>query len=330
MIVVDGVTKSFPSHVRLLRRIRRGWRVPNVRVLDDVSFSVARAELVGLLGANGAGKTTVLHILATLAYPDRGNVTINGVSARAEPDRVRRMIGFCGSADRGFYYRLSVRENLRFFGALAGLYGADCDRRIAEVLELVDLTASTQTRYAYLSTGMRQRLAVARALLADPEVLLLDEPTRALDPVHADALRKLVRTRLVAELGKTVVLATNLIEEARELCDRVAVLRAGRLVAIDAPSRLGMRDGRNRRYRIVVDRVTDALVARARSVPGLVSIATSERDGPATLEVEIEPVRFSLTALLRAVSANGVDVREIAPESATSGELFALLTADDR
>jgi hypothetical protein len=91
-----------------------------------------------------------------------------------------------------------------------------------------------------------------------------------------------------------------------------------------------MRDGRNRRYRIVVDRVTDALVARARSVPGLVSIATSERDGPATLEVEIEPVRFSLTALLRAVSANGVDVREIAPESATSGELFALLTADDR
>jgi ABC-2 type transport system ATP-binding protein len=239
MIVVDRLTKTFPTQEGLFRRLRRGAaRAPSLTVLDDVSFSVARAELVGLLGVNGAGKTTLLHILATLAYGDRGNVMIGGACARTQPNRVRRMIGFCGSADRGFYYRLSVRENLRFFGALAGLAGRVRDRRIADVLEFVDLTERAQTRYAFLSSGMRQRLAVARALLADPPVLLLDEPTRALDPVHAEALRSFIRTRLVDELGKTVVLATNLLEEARELCDRVAILRDGRIVAFDAPTQL--------------------------------------------------------------------------------------------
>jgi ABC-2 type transport system ATP-binding protein len=330
MIVVDGLTKTFPERVSFVRRLREGWRAPRRTVLDNVSFNVARGEVVGLLGMNGAGKTTLLQILAALAYGDCGNVTINGVCVRTNPDRVRGMIGFCSGAERGFYYRLSVRENLRFFGSLFGLAGRNRDQRIRTVLDLVDLSASAETRYAYLSSGMRQRLAIARALLADPQVLLLDEPTRALDPIHAESLRRLIRSKLVEDLGKTVVLATNLLDEAWDLCDRIAVLRAGRIVAIDVTSRLDTLWTANRRYHIVLDHVTDGLLAGARSVPGLVSLSACEEGDQATISVEIEPIRFSLTALLRAVSANGVDVRAISPESHRPASVFASLMEDDR
>ena len=237
LIVVDRLTKTFPSRASFIGRLLRGVP-PRHTVLENVSFSVARGELVGLLGPNGAGKTTLLQVLATLAHPDQGRVTIDGVCVRSQAQHVRRMIGFCASAERGFYYRLSARENLRFFAALTGLAARNVERRIDEVLELVELSESGETLFGAFSSGMRQRLAVARALLGDPPILLLDEPTRALDPLHADALRIFIRTTLVEERGKTVVLATNLLEEAWSLCDRIAVLREGRIVAMDTPARL--------------------------------------------------------------------------------------------
>jgi ABC-type multidrug transport system ATPase subunit len=200
-----------------------------------VSFEVAFAEVFGLLGENGAGKTTLLHMLATLVQPDGGSIAIAGLDPSAPAAGRRRLIGLCSSADRSFYYRLTMVENLRFFGSLVSLSGDTLTRRIEEVMALVDLGEFADRRYGQCSSGIRQRASIARALIGDPPLLLLDEPTRTLDPVHTEAIHRLVRDRLVSVLGKTVVLATNALDEAWQVCDRIAILKKGRIDAIFRP-----------------------------------------------------------------------------------------------
>jgi ABC-2 type transport system ATP-binding protein len=202
---------------------------PPVVVLRGVDFQARAGEVLGVLGANGAGKTTLLHVLAGLAMPDRGLVLLDG--ALFEGVRARRVTGLCSSADRSFYYRLSVRENLLFFARLYGLHGRQLHQRVDELLRLFSLIPVAHRRYSDCSTGMRQRLALIRALLHDPPVLLLDEPTRGLDPLAAYEFRSLVGT-LARTQRKIIVLATNVLDEAWSVCDRVALLAQGRIAAI--------------------------------------------------------------------------------------------------
>ncbi len=224
MLRVTSLRKTFPAQVPPWRALLP--RPPRVRILDGITFTVGAGTVLGVLGANGAGKSTLLQIIAGLIRPDHGEVVADG------------SVGLCSSADRSFYYRLTVRENLKFFGSLLGLRGDALRRRIDDVLRSTDLLAIGDRLFSRCSSGMRQRVTIARALLNDPSIVLLDEPTRALDPVHTDALRTLIRDRLVREQRKTVVLATNVLEEAWATCDRVALLNEGELVAIDTPERL--------------------------------------------------------------------------------------------
>jgi ABC-2 type transport system ATP-binding protein len=324
MIVIDGLCKSFPEQLGLAARIRRRFTVQRTPVLNDVSLNVNAGELVGLLGGNGAGKTTLLQVLATLSRGDSGSVTIAGVSVDTQPDRVRSMIGFCGSADRGFYYRLTSRENLRFFGAVSRHVAPRLlESRIETVLELVDLREHGDQLFSHLSSGMRQRLSVARALLGDPPVLLFDEPTRAVDPIHAQSLRALIRTTLVDQLGKTVILATNLLEEAWATCHRVAVLRSGRVVAFDAPANLDRLRTLTDRYRIVVDKLDDDMITRMRGVQGFVELLISHGDDVICFDVEIARVARSLSELLHAITSDGVNVISVLRQSATPADIFA-------
>jgi ABC-2 type transport system ATP-binding protein len=234
LLRVSNVSKTFSVRPS-------GWRglvqkPERIVVLRDVSFHVAPGEIFGLLGENGAGKTTLLHMLATLVQPDSGTVTIEGIDSTRNPMHARRSIGMCGSADRSFYYRLTLRENLRFFGSLCGLHGNALAARIDELLTLVELEKFADRTYGRCSSGIRQRANVARALIADPPLLLLDEPTRTVDPVHAHAIHRLVREQLAGVMRKTVVLATNVVEEAWGLCDRLCVLSEGRLGQVWHPN----------------------------------------------------------------------------------------------
>jgi ABC-type multidrug transport system ATPase subunit len=172
-------------------------------------------EVVGLVGANGAGKTTLLHIIAGLLRADAGTVTVDG------------RVALCTSADRSFYYRLTMRDNLRFFGRLYGLRGRHLEARIDCALQITQLEECCNRRYSTCSTGMRQRLTFARALLSDADVLLLDEPTRAVDALHAQRLHEFIREELACRYGKAVLLATNVLHEAWTICDRVLVLSGG-------------------------------------------------------------------------------------------------------
>ncbi len=201
-----------------------------VRALADVSFGVARGEVFGLLGPNGAGKTTLIKILSGLILPTDGRAVIEGADASRGAE-ARKRLGLVIADDRSFYWRLTGAQNLRFFGRLHGLYGNALERRIAHLLERLDLTAAAGSLFANYSTGMRQRLAVARALLHDPPILLLDEPTRSLDPVAARSLRRFVQDELVGRDGKTVLIATHNLHEAETLCTRLAIIARGRIVA---------------------------------------------------------------------------------------------------
>jgi ABC-2 type transport system ATP-binding protein len=228
-IQCEGVEKTFVKARSLRQLITRPLgRGDPVHALRGVDLQVARGEILGLLGPNGAGKTTLIKILSCLILPDRGSVRVGGADTNDE-NRVKRQIGLVHSDERSFYWRLTARDNLRFFARLYDLPGPRIDARIAELLRVVDMGDAADRPFSGYSSGMKQRIGIARALLHDPPILLMDEPTRSLDPVSSAELRRFVREELRDRYGKTVLLATHDLAEAEQLADRVAILVHGRV-----------------------------------------------------------------------------------------------------
>jgi len=226
-VEIQGLGKTFPAPGGLPWAAR-----PGKIALQPLDLTIPAGQALAILGPNGAGKSTLLRILATLLQPTRGQAWVTGLALAAGAP-VRRQIGWATGDDRAFYWPLSGAANLEFFAALQGLHGAAAQARIAQVLDAVGLAAVAGTAYRAYSSGMRQRLAIARALLHQPAVLLLDEPTRSLDPEAAEGVRRLLRA--CCESGQTLIWVTHNPAEAAAYCERVIWLRAGRLVA-DRPA----------------------------------------------------------------------------------------------
>ena len=229
-----------------LRRIYRtrslSGRTNEVVALDGLSLSIEEGTVFGLLGPNGAGKTTTVRILSTLLAPTSGVARVAGFDVMRDTAAVRAVIGLAIGGDRGFYGRISGRQNLDYFAALSGLSRRDAKRRTAEVLEVVHLADRADDRVERYSRGMRQRLHLARALLTEPRVLFLDEPTLGIDPVMAQEFRRLVPA--LARQGTTVLLTTHYMLEADELCNRLAIINHGRLAALGTPAEIKEQFGR--------------------------------------------------------------------------------------
>jgi len=198
--------------------------------LRDISLQVPRGMIFGLLGPNGAGKTTLLKILSCLILPNEGEARVGGYDTVQEDTAIKRVLGFVSSDERSFYWRLTGRENLQFFGTLYEIQGRELSDRIAYLLKRLDLPEQADKPFGDYSSGMKQRLAVARALLHDPPILLLDEPTRSLDPISAKHLRRFIGEELNGREGKTLLLATHNLQEAEQLCQKAAVLSGGRVL----------------------------------------------------------------------------------------------------
>ncbi len=245
MIDVVALGKTFrpPGSVRdLLRGRLRGQ--PHT-ALSDVSFRVAPGEIVAVVGENGAGKTTLLRILAGLLTPSAGRASVGGIDVSVEgpTSAFRRRVALVLADERSFMWSLSGLENLAFFAALHGFSRASALARARGLLQLVGLGAAGLRPYAEYSRGMRQRLALGRCLLGEPEVLLLDEPTLGLDPVGARDLRRFLREDVLKARGRTALLGSNDPAEVEQVADRVLYLKGGRLEGESAPDELPSRLG---------------------------------------------------------------------------------------
>jgi len=226
MVAAQELTKVFPS--------RKG----EVRAVDGITFSCERGEIFGLLGPNGAGKTTTLRMLSTILTPTSGSAAVAGFDVRTQPDEVRKNIGFLAT-ETGLYDRFTARETLRFFGRINRLSDQEIDERSNELFAMLELTPLADRRVGTFSTGERQKLSLARALIHDPPVLILDEPTFGLDVMAARAVVDAIR--MLKEQGRTIILSTHIMRIAEKLCDRIGILYRGRLHALGTLTELKAR-----------------------------------------------------------------------------------------
>ncbi|MBI2194251.1 MAG: ABC transporter ATP-binding protein [Planctomycetes bacterium] len=328
MIQACGLIKDYPTAARpngggLWSRFfsPSGMR----RALDGLSFEARPGEIFGLLGPNGAGKTTVIKILCTLLTPDGGTACVNGFDILKQPMKVKRSLGvLLDSPERGFVFKLTGRDNLEFFASIHGFAPREARRRTSELLTLLGLEASAGVEMQKYSTGMKQKLALARALLSDPPVMILDEPTNGLDPQSAADLRSFIHER-VRGGQKTVLMTTHNMDEAERLCDRVAIISAGRLVALDAPARLKERMNRSQRVEIQVASPPSGLLDDLRSLPGVARVeATPDpgANGLRTIVVWADP-RAELTGrLVQAVLKHTDALHSISRRTPTFEEVF--------
>ena len=233
-----NLTKKFAMQKGFTEFLMHPFRKDEITAVEKANIKIGKGELFGILGPNGAGKTTLIKLLCTLILPTEGTAYVNGYNIAEESGKVRESIGFITADERSFYWRLTGQQNLKFFASLHNFYSYDAQKRVDELLDIVGLKHRADDRFLSYSAGMKQRMAIARGLLNDPEVVFMDEPTRGLDPGAAQNLRGFIKKRIVKEHGKTVFLSTHHLGEAEQLCDRIAIIDEGEIRVIGSPEEL--------------------------------------------------------------------------------------------
>jgi ABC-2 type transport system ATP-binding protein len=273
-----------------------------VRAVEGVSLSVERGELFGLFGPNGAGKSTLVRMLSTLLAPTSGRATVAGHDVVREALRVRAALGLVASDERSFYGRLSARQNLRFYAALQNVERRRIAARADYVLDLFGLRDKADAPFQALSTGQRQRLNMARALVHDPPLLLLDEPTKSMDVQTSDFVKALIKEELVGAQGKTVLFISHELYEMDNFCDRVAILAAGQLRALGTPEALGSRIPRRAIYTVKVTGPAERIAGRWRALPPVERVVEISRGTTLTsFEVTLADESAAWFEVLKAV-----------------------------
>jgi ABC-2 type transport system ATP-binding protein len=306
MITVEGLQKRYGRHL----------------ALQSLDFVVPQGEIFGFLGPNGAGKTTTIRILATLTPPDAGMATIGGVRVDRDAFGVRKLIGYMPDFF-GVYDRLNVVEYLEFY---ADCYDIPARRRRAvarDLLELVDLGERARDQVDTLSRGMKQRLCLARTLVHDPQVLLLDEPASGLDPVARIEMRELIRE--LRRMGKTILISSHIVPEVEELCTWIGVIDGGRMVQVGPKAEILRGMAGRRRLRIEIAGADAARLEAARRLSAAQSgVVAAEVAGDA-LEVVVEE-RFANHRLLRNLVQGGFEIDSFTPVAGSLTDVFMRLT----
>jgi ABC-2 type transport system ATP-binding protein len=322
-----GLTKDFEKGRRTLwqRLLRESDQRETFRAVDGVDLQVNQGEVFGILGPNGAGKTTTMRMLATLLEPTSGTATVLGHDLVHGARDIRRRLGAVLSGERSLYWKLTARENLEYFAALYHVPPDEARGRITTILEQVHLTDRADDYVEKYSTGMRQRLVLARALLPAPPLLLLDEPTVGLDPQASRDLRE--RVLALRDEGRTILLTTHYMEEADQLCDRIAIIDHGRVVALDTPDGLkrGLKATEVVRLEVTAPGSADAALVARIGKGG--DVTRQEREnGSLHLTVHCDSARDLVPLVIDAARDEAAEVRNIEVMPISLEDVFISLT----
>lgn len=323
-VVINNLSKTYRASFPRLKRLFRMTVKPDVEALKNVSFTIGEGEIFGLIGRNGAGKTTLTKIIATLVQPDNsdsGSVTVRGFDSVRDEVKVRSLIGLATAEERSFYWRLTAEQNMMFFARLYGMNDRAAKARIAELFAELDLADLAKRRFAELSTGNKQRLAVARALLTKPPVLLLDEPTRSLDPLAAAKTRELIRN--LSKNGEqkiSILLTSHNLAEIEELCSRVGMISNGEIRAVDTPQNLRRSHHQTQQVKIVCGNITAETMREI--FPGFAreafpSFAIEEHGGHLVLSFTRETEDDLLGRTIALLNEKGARIIDVETEQAT-------------
>ena len=305
MIEVGGLAKRFRS----------------LTAVHDLSFTVGDGEIFGILGPNGAGKTTTVRMLAGLIAPSGGRARINGHELGIDSQRIRAITGILTESP-GLHDKLTARQNLTYYGRLYGLRGGALRKAVDRYLGVVDMTDAADRRVGGFSKGMRQKVAIARALIHEPEVLYLDEPTSALDPSAAKSIRDFVAT--LRDEGRSIVVCTHNLDEAERLCDRIGIMR-GTLLEVDTPARLRRRNGTaSVRIELVGARRPESFIDLMASLP----FVSGARAHDGVLQVEVHDPRGDNPELVRTLVEAGARIVGVREESATLEQVYLDLVGE--
>jgi len=326
---VESVSKQFVRR-SLWRRRRADASAP--AALRDVSLRVAPGEMVGILGPNGAGKTTLLRIIATLLHPTTGRVRICGRDAFLEPQRARSLAGLVTCDERSFYWRLTGRQNLRFFAALYGLTKQEFRTRAEELLETTGLADAVDRPYYGYSAGMKQKLAIIRGLLSEPRLVLYDEPTRSLDPLSTQNIRRWIARKRRHSPQQAHVIATNQLEEAEQLCDRVLILNRGSLIAHGTIDEIRHRWQQSSydEYHIALRDSQGDVAERVSRLSGVFAVERSPGDdGLVTLRLRLSRGGAALSAAMRLLLDGGATIVHCEAQKVGFDDVFCALVLGD-
>ncbi len=290
--------------------VERSWRsvffgrLPNkTQALKDITLNVEKGEIFGILGPNGAGKTTLMKIIATLIIPDSGVGRILGCDLIRDSQRVRRMVGLVTMSERSFYWRLTGRQNLNFFAVLYNLTGREKRQRIQYLLKFVGLEDKADSEVMKYSSGQKQRLALARALLSDADILLMDEPTQHLDPLAAAAFVRMAVDVLNGKEGKTIIWSTHNLKEAEEVCTRIAILHKGSLIASGNLHHMRSLIMTGGAYEFIIDRCPEMSLKSIGISPSRIIHSNGN------LNFELQVTSDEVPFLVRRMVENGINIR---------------------
>jgi len=322
IIQVDNLKKSFITKKGPLFRRKKEL----VTAVDGISFAIERGQIFSLLGPNGAGKTTTIKILATLLIPTSGSARVKDFDVVKDDLEVRKVMTAVLPGERTLFWKLTVKENLYYFGSLYGLTRKYVKGKIDGLLQFFGIEDKRDVLVEKLSTGERQKVVLSRALLPDPEVILLDEPTLGLDPVAAISLRKLIKR--IADRGTTILLTTHYMYEADELSDSVAIINKGKIACLDTPARLKQSVAAKRIIRMQVNAWDSNLNDHFTERFAVQSIDTHQKDDGIHVQIKCKNNGFSLKEISDCLNGHGVLVNNVSFDEPSLEDVFIEMTGN--
>ena len=325
-IIASNLVKKYRTSFSLKRFFGKRELVQETLALNDLSFSVNKGEIYGILGPNGAGKTTLIKVLATILLPDAGNIEVLGYELPRYESKVKEQIGLAlGEYERTFQWRITGRQNLEFFSDLFGVPKQIAKGRIDETLALVGLQDKADKMFMEYSTGMKHKLAIARALLNDPKLLLFDEPTAGLDAKTSIEIGNLVRK--LTKNGATVVYTTHRLEEAGNLCDRIMILDKGKKIAEESPEKLKKLAQETEILQLELKEANDEIISKIKRIEGVKDVYST---APRVLRIHCDAINGAVYPILDLIKSSGNRINQINSLTPTVEDVFLKITGEKK